>query len=356
MDSDGTKQWDSLHGGIGAEFGAIYKTSTSDYIISGGTNSWLPGGDISTTNIGGNGYTGYDGWVVRIDSSGAIKWEHRYGCPWGDYLGSALENLDGDYVLFGSIVGNCEGGNVSDLNGRGSGDVWLIKLDSATGALKYDKRIGGNMADVPRQIIQTSDGGYLIVCTSNSDAGFEKSEPRIVPNNPNLYQLANDIWIVKTDSLFNVQWDKTIGGSGWESSPGLLLLNDSTFILAATSDSPISGNKTIAKFDTLGGINGSGGDIWITKWTVSTVTGINEMAAPQFSIYPNPVTDMLYVSPKKQLTANALVAIIDLQGRVIREEKLSQNNGAVIPLDVSSLAQGVYLVKFNGQVQRLVKL
>lgn len=355
IDSNGLKQWDKLYGGIGTEIGSLSITKDLHYFIAGGTTSWLPGGDISSTNIGGNNVTASDGWVLKIDTNGTILWEQRYGCQNDDALGLGFEDLRGDYVVVGNVIGNCIGGNVIDTLDRGGVDIWLVKLDPTTGAIKYDKRIGGNGLDVCTQIIETSDGGYLLACKSNSDAGFEKSEPRIVPANPNLYQLWEDFWIVKMDSMFNVQWDKTIGGDNQEISPCVLLLNDSTFILAGSSGSDISGDKTLAIFDTVGPTNARS-DIWVMKFTASSITGINEIALPQFSIYPNPVTDMLYVSPKKQLSANALVAIIDLQGRVIREEKLSQNNGAVIPLDVSSLARGVYLVKLNGQVQRFVKL
>lgn len=356
LDSNGTKLWDKMYGGIGVEFGNIAATKDQNYLLAGYTNSWLPGGDISTTNIGGNGNTGNDGWVFKLDTIGNILWEHRYGCQNDDGFISGFEDVRGDYVVFGVVAGSCTGGNVSDTLDRGLIDIWLLKLNPVTGAITYDKRIGGNGKDVCFQILETSDGGYLLACLSNSDAGFEKSEPRIVPSNPNLYQLWDDFWIVKMDSMFNVQWDKTIGGSGREESPCLLLLNDSTFILAGTSDSPISGDKTIAKFDTLGGVNGSGGDIWVMKFTTSSITSINEFTAPKFSIYPNPAKDVLYVSPKTQLPENTLITVIDMQGRVIIEDKISQNNNAVVRLDVSRFSQGVYLVKINNRVQRFIKL
>lgn len=356
IDSIGNKQWDKLYGGIGTEFGGVTKTKDQHYIVSGLTYSWLPGGDISTTNIGGNNVTAGDGWVCKMDTNGILLWEHRYGCQNADGLSLGFEDVRGDFVVVGSVVGSCPSGYVSDTMDRGGSDIWLLKLDPTTGAIKYDKRIGGNDGDVCKQIIETSDGGYLLACQSNSDAGFEKSEPRIVPANPNLYQLWDDFWIVKLDSMFNVQWDKTIGGSSYETSPCLLLLNDSTFIIAGTSNSPISGDKTIARFDTLGGVTGSGGDIWVMKFTTSSITGINAIEAPQFSIYPNPAKEVLFISPKKQLPANTTFAIIDLQGRVIKQAKIGQTNNAVIPIDVSLLAQGVYLVKINGQVQRFIKL
>ncbi|MBL7926022.1 MAG: T9SS type A sorting domain-containing protein [Bacteroidia bacterium] len=356
VDSNGIKQWDKMYGGIGAEFGNITATKDQNYLLAGLTTSWLPGGDISTTNIGGNGNTHSDGWVIKLDTTGNILWEHRYGCQNDDGFITGFEDVRGDYVAVGIVAGSCEGGNVTDTLDRGVTDIWLVKLNPVTGTITYDRRIGGNGYDACYQIIETSDGGYLLACLSNSDVGFEKSEPRIVPANPNLYQLWEDFWIVKTDSMFNVQWDKTIGGSDLEKSPCLLLLNDSTFILAGASNSPISGDKTIAKFDTLGGINGSGGDIWVMKFTTSSITSINEFTAPQFSVYPNPVTDVLYVSPKKQLNTNAIISIIDLQGREIMQQKVVQNTTTVIPIAVSTIEQGVYLVKLNGQLQRFIKL
>jgi len=349
IDKNGNIVWHNLYGGDGTESpGLIIRTSSGNYLIAGITHTSIASGNISQDNLGGPTSVKMDNWIIRIDEGGALLWERRYGCPLDDSGGAPLENSKGEIVVASHIKGSCAGGDATDTMDRGQADIWIFALDSATGNILYDKRIGGNKNEWVTQLLQTSDGGYLLACISTSDAGFDKSEPKW-----DVSGAGGDFWIVKTDSLFNIQWDKTIGGTWNEKIPHIIMINDSTLILGGTSDSFIGGDKTVAKFDTAGG---AGGDLWIMKYTTSSITGINELSQPQFSIYPNPVKDVLYVSPKKRLQANMVINVMDMQGRIIKEEKISNSNGSVIPINVSALSQGVYLLRMNGQVQRFVKI
>ncbi len=74
----------------------------------------------------------------------------------------------------------------------------------------------------------------------------------------------------------------------------------------------------------------------------------------QFHIAPNPVQSVLYITFNNHLPSNTFITINDMQGRVIIEEKVSQNNTQ--QLDVSTLTKGIYLLTINGQVQRFVKM
>ena len=101
----------------------------------------------------------------------------------------------------------------------------------------WDKTIGGNFADGLSRIYPAPDGGWYLFGTSNSSAGFEKSAPP--------YTLfGRDIWIMKYDSAWTKEWDKVIGGTDEESLSGVIRTDDGGFILAATSYSDISGDKS----------------------------------------------------------------------------------------------------------------
>ena len=70
-------------------------------------------------------------------------------------------------------------------------------------------------------------------------------------------------------------------------------------------------------------------------------------------IYPNPASDKIYISNLKE--DNTLVKIYDINSRLVLENKISNKEY----LDISSLAKGVYQIKFEGkklnETRKLIK-
>ena len=75
-------------------------------------------------------------------------------------------------------------------------------------------------------------------------------------------------------------------------------------------------------------------------------------------IFPNPVTNILYVHGKKELRKPLLVQICDIYGRLLKEATSFQNDFSV---DVADLKPGTYLLKlYNGydiemQIEKFIK-
>ncbi|GHC42604.1 T9SS type A sorting domain-containing protein [Ulvibacter litoralis] len=160
-----------------------------------------------------------------------ILWQKTFG-------GSQMENFhdlkqtpDGGYILGGSSISDISGDKTENSNGHF--DLWIIKIDS-NGDIEWQNSIGGNGTDSLYSIELTPDGGYIISANSSSDISGDKTEDRKGPI---------DYWIVKLDSLGNVLWDKTIGGSGIEWFPQIRVTTDGYYV-CGTSDSDISGDKT----------------------------------------------------------------------------------------------------------------
>lgn len=77
-------------------------------------------------------------------------------------------------------------------------------------------------------------------------------------------------------------------------------------------------------------------------------------------VYPVPVNDILRVRYTSEKTKNITLQIIDLQGGVVREEKIITTNGVVkIDVDVNDLPTGYYNCVINNgivnQSSRFVK-
>ncbi|TDY12475.1 T9SS type A sorting domain-containing protein [Meridianimaribacter flavus] len=70
--------------------------------------------------------------------------------------------------------------------------------------------------------------------------------------------------------------------------------------------------------------------------------GLNSSILNTFNIYPNPVKNKLYVKSPNNESFN--VSVYDILGKNVVNSTISPNN----PLDVSSLYNGIYIIKFEG--------
>lgn len=71
-------------------------------------------------------------------------------------------------------------------------------------------------------------------------------------------------------------------------------------------------------------------------------TGIEEASTDKLLIYPNPVTDILYIQSPSLVQS---VQVLDISGKLLLEQKpLTTGN---IPVSVSNLSKGVYLIKIE---------
>ena len=92
--------------------------------------------------------------------------------------------------------------------------------------IEWQKSLGGSGYDNARSIQQTSDGGFIIVGFSFSDDGD------LTVNNG-----AYDYWIIKTDSIGEILWQKSYGGSGGDYAESAQQTTDGGYIVSGRSGS-----------------------------------------------------------------------------------------------------------------------
>lgn len=83
--------------------------------------------------------------------------------------------------------------------------------------------------------------------------------------------------------------------------------------------------------------------------------------AGAFSVWPNPVSDLLYISLSSAATSNAVVKMYDAKGALVKqqEQKLLQGNN-LFNIDVHAIAAGLYYIRIintagETQTQKLMK-
>jgi len=257
LDREGNFIWSSIMPRDTAdEFGSIIQTSDG-YIISG----YNIEEDMRDT----------DALIIKTDLEGELVWRKTYGSPYAEeMIASIAETSDGNYVLVGteeielydptpraygtpkainvilffvdsdgnvfwgkeiggggyyrgnSVALTRDGGFIVagsySLSGRRSGDALLVKTDE-TGEMVWSRTFGGPNDDTFNDVIQTHDGGYLVV---GSTASFG------APNSENVY-------IVKTDEYGNQMWSKTYGGGNHEYGICVQQTSDGGYIISGSA-------------------------------------------------------------------------------------------------------------------------
>jgi hypothetical protein len=101
-------------------------------------------------------------------------------------------------------------------------------------ALTWQTDVGGKKSDQLIKTCLTKDGGFLAAGTSYSNHSKYKTENS---------KGNADYWIVKYNSNGKIEWDKTIGGTGFDELTTAIATKDNGFLLAGLSDSDSSGEK-----------------------------------------------------------------------------------------------------------------
>lgn len=227
IDASGNVEWEKTIGGLGHErLRSVFQASNGDYIIGGYSNSNI-GGDKTEDSNGQSDY-----WVLRLDTFGNIIWQNTIGGNWSEELTSIIPTEDGGILIGGSSSSDISGDKTE--SSRGGPDYWIVKLNGE-GEVQWDKTIGGFRDDILESIAQTADGGFILGGTSESDISGDKTE-----NSKGGY----DYWVVKTDALGNIEWQKTIGGDDVDELHAIAQNVDGGYILAGDSISNSSGDKS----------------------------------------------------------------------------------------------------------------
>ncbi|MBN1860895.1 MAG: hypothetical protein JW840_05485 [Candidatus Thermoplasmatota archaeon] len=245
-DSSGDKSWDKTFGGTDRDFGnSVQQTKDGGYIIAGETRSY------------GNGLD--DVWLIKTDSDGEMIWDTTFGYDDSDSASQVRQTNDGGFIIVGDVNNN--GGGVSDVwviktdtngemvwnrtfDGKGKPishdygtsialtsdggyiitaatfttqdtygyNIWLIKIDE-NGNTLWDKNIGGADGEYISSVIQTNDGGFVMVGVDS-------------------YSNSNEsLWILKTDGNGEFLWEQKYTGVGMARGESIQQTSDGGYIV-----------------------------------------------------------------------------------------------------------------------------
>ncbi len=281
LDVNGSLVWEKCIGNanspIHPEEHSAFQTTDGNYVI-GGTKHVIN--------------QDYDPWIAKLDLNGNIIWEHFGGADYHDSFGEAMQTSDGGYFVVGArnywdvhnnlplhdhfyiyelnssgnmVWERAVGGSssekataVDELNNgalivtgwtqstdgsvtgnNGLTDVWLVRMTGA-GGIVWKKCFGGSDHDYAWDILSTPDAGYILVGATSSfdgDVSFNHG--------------GSDFWAVKLNSIGQIEWEKTYGGSGDDVAQSIQFAPNGGYIIAGytnSTDGDVTENKGLSDY------------------------------------------------------------------------------------------------------------
>lgn len=304
LNAVGDIQWQKCLGGTGVDMAnSIRQASDGSFVVAG----WTRSNDGDVTDNQSKIYS--DFWVVKLNPSGDLQWQKALGGLGDDFAIAVEQTGDGGFIVAGSTESN----NGDVTGNHGVFDFWVVKLNDS-GAIQWQKTLGGTDNEYANSIQQTSDGGYIVSGNTYSNDGD------VTGIHGDL-----DFWVVKLNAVGDIQWQKCLGGTGVDLANSIEQTSDAGYFVTGFTNS----NE--------GDVTGNHGnfDMWVVKLAPDSLSA-NIFGAPESHFYPNPVQNQIQTAmPVTSYKIN------DLSGKLIMQE--AQFSGQSI--DVSGLAKGMYLLE-----------
>jgi hypothetical protein len=234
----GDIEWQKTFGGTQSEnCRSVIQTSDGNYMIIGYTLS--NDGDILSN------HGSADIWVIKISEFGSIIWQKTFGSSQSDNAQEIIEDISGKFY----IIGNSAGWDGDVGGNNGFDDYWVIKIDDAGGII-WESTFGGSETDIGKSVALKENGIICVGQTYSEDDDIEGFHGLL------------DAWVVAIDSSGNLEWQKPYGGTGGDEAYSITKVSNNEFVFSgrsSTANGDVSENKGgvdywVVSLDTLGNI------------------------------------------------------------------------------------------------------
>jgi hypothetical protein len=415
LDSACNYKWSYALGGTNNDWGyAIKQTFDNGFIIAASSNSY------------GNG--GYDAILLKRDSLGNYQWQKTYGGNDWDFAYDVIQTFDSGYVFCGETYNNT----------AGFSDVYVVKTNSFGDTL-WTKTVGGSLADRGNSLIQTSDSSIVVAGIRNTLTDstqayvlkFDKDGTllwdvvfggvkydvanSIIESQDGAYVFVgtsdsfgttnNDCFITKISTTGTLIWQNYFAMPQEDGAYDVVELTNGDILVAGYTSSFGGGRKDVliftvtsggwwaAKNSTFGGLedeiaNGlaidSHGNMYLSGYTNTYGEGLNDVmiirvdtivkqqqftvtnnndVAPisvqeimknelNITIFPNPANDYIEISTQQ---FPIQIQLIDASGKIIMDCVVRESTSK---LQLKNISKGFYSLVFidNGVVKNVQKL
>tara|TARA_Y100001933_G_C18997689_1_gene563188 strand:- start:1098 stop:3047 length:1950 start_codon:yes stop_codon:yes gene_type:complete len=244
LSSSGLVEWDLTLGGDSTDIMKNIAIGMGGLLVGGYSIS-----DTSGTKSE-NGYGGYDFWLNKVDPFGNLLGDKTMGGSQNDFLEEIRPKIhSAGYWVSGTTYSGSGGTKTS--NYFNNGDMWVLKMDTAL-RIEFDRTIGSYNSERCKDMEISPEGSAILAGWSNGSGGNKTSTTKGM----------QDYWIYKLDTLGNIYWDRSYGGTQGDSLEAIFIKCDRGILAGGYSESSISGNRTH--------LNKGGSDYWAFELSVPT--------------------------------------------------------------------------------------
>jgi len=219
VSNSGDLLWEKIYGEQGDDgVGSIITLENGEFLV---------GGAFETSS------SGKDVWIIKLDESGDIIWDKKYGGSKDDIAASLIPTADGNFVA----VGNSASRDRDVSNNEGLADMWILKINE-DGDLLWESTYGKTLHEIATSVIESDDKGYIVAGVTNSNNGKD------------------DGLIVKFNVQGQLRWESTIGGSEFDQLLSITRGTNGGYMVAGGTDSK-DGDIPATKGDF---------DVWVFKF------------------------------------------------------------------------------------------
>jgi hypothetical protein len=232
--ADGAIMWDRTFGGArDPTFPSVAAYDYLNVIVPTVDGGFLLVGE-TTDSVGGTktapGHGTWDMYAVKINSQGDQVWDKTFGSSAIDTAAGACAATDGGFVLIGCTERS------------GDRDVWVMRIDAA-GNQVWEHSFGGTNSDEGIAISERPAGGYIVAANSASEPSGNKTSP-FFGGGGGFSDSSGDFWVLWLDGQGVKTTEQSFGGIYDETVAAIALIPVAGVLIAGTSYSPASGNKT----------------------------------------------------------------------------------------------------------------
>lgn len=289
IDKNGTSLWSRCLGGTGWDTPtSIVELSDRNILVTGSNGS--SDGDVTCTSLDRTCR------VVKLDSAGNFLWDRCYGGSTGSEMGyDIIESKNGGFYVAAS-TSSYDGDVIGHI---AAVDIWVFEADSS-GTILWSNCYGGFSEEEPASISKTSDGGLLISGRTTSQIN---------------HSMPFDFFVIKTDSIGNLQWQTNLGGNDWDEAFGAVETTDNNFVVAGFTKS----NDFDVSF------NHGRKDVWVVKLAapVGIVDISNLVSALNCSLNDGNL-ELSFSTTKEEEVS---ISLVDITGRNVFSKKVNSSKG-----------------------------
>ncbi|MCK5857029.1 MAG: hypothetical protein KAG64_06035 [Bacteroidales bacterium] len=154
--------------------------------------------------------------ISMLFSQNQEQWNEAYGGAKNDEARSIIETKDGGFLVVG----------YTESQGSGKKDGWAMKLRE-DGSMDWDMTYGGGKDDELYDVIELDNGYAMVGGTASIGEGKE------------------DFWLVIIDKEGSQEWERAYGGSKEDVATQVIHSNDGNIYIAGYTKSKGSGGRDI---------------------------------------------------------------------------------------------------------------